>query len=399
MMRIMVVAGTRPECVKLFPLIAALREQPDVDMRFCVSGQHRQMLDQALALCDLTPDVDLGVMREGQSLDALTARLLTGLGEAYDAFLPDRVVVQGDTVTAMAATLAAHYRQIPVAHVEAGLRTGDIANPWPEEANRRIIACMADLHFAPTEGAAQALLAENHDPARVFVTGNTGVDALRLIRARMQARPEMAAGLDPLLHAFAGRRILTVTCHRRENLGAPIKQIATALYEIAQRPDVAIVMPLHANQAIRPMLAQLEALPNVALIDALDHAHFLRLLDSSALVLTDSGGVQEEAPAFGKPVLVLRETTERPEGVAAGTAIVVGTDVKLIVDQATRLLDDGAAYAQMARMHGVYGDGRSAGRIVKLIVAHTALRRPQPWMVCPQEFLSSFRTVKRHIST
>lgn len=366
--KLLVIFGTRPEAIKLFPVVAALRADPRFAPVVCVSGQHRQMLDQVLHIARLVPDHDLDLMREGQSLDELTAALLTGLGRVMDHERPARVIVQGDTATAMAGALAAYYRQIPVDHVEAGLRSGDNHHPWPEEVNRKIIAAIASLHFAPTEANRAALLAENVPAARVHVTGNTVIDALHWVRQRIAAEPGLAAGLDGLAARFASKRILAVTCHRRENLDGGIEGIAQALRALALRQDVAVIVPLHLNPQVRGVMRRaLGGLANVALIEPLDHPHFVRLLSMSDLILTDSGGVQEEAPALGKPVLVLRETTERPEGIAAGTARLVGTDSARIVSEAAQLLDDPAAHASMARAHNPYGDGQAARRIVDLI--------------------------------
>jgi UDP-N-acetylglucosamine 2-epimerase (non-hydrolysing) len=277
-------------------------------------------------------------------------------------------VVQGDTATAMAGALAAYYRKVPVAHVEAGLRSGNIHHPWPEEINRRIIGTIAALHCAPTETAAEALRRENTDPATVHVTGNTVIDALHWITARIAAEPQLAAGLAALERRFAGKRVIGVTSHRRENFGDGMQAIAEAIRRLAARPDVAVIFPVHLNPNVRKVMnVELAGLDNVALLEPLDYPHFARLLDVAYLMLTDSGGVQEEAPALGKPVLVMRETTERPEGVAAGTARLVGTDADRIVAEAGRLLDDPAAYSAMARAHNPFGDGRSAARIVELL--------------------------------
>lgn len=366
--KLLVIFGTRPEAIKLFPVVAALRADPRFAPVVCVSGQHRQMLDQVLHIARLVPDHDLDLMREGQSLDELTAALLTGLGRVMDHERPARVIVQGDTATAMAGALAAYYRQIPVDHVEAGLRSGDNHHPWPEEVNRKIIAAMASLHFAPTEANRAALLAENVPAARVHVTGNTVIDALHWVRQRIAAEPGLAAGLDGLAARFASKRILAVTCHRRENLDGGLERIVEALRTLALRKDVAVIVPLHLNPQVRSVIRRaLDGLANVALTEPLDYPHFVRLLSMSDLILTDSGGVQEEAPALGKPVLVLRETTERPEGIAAGTARLVGTDRARIVSEVARLLDDPAAHASMARAHNPYGDGQAARRIVELI--------------------------------
>ena len=366
--RILLVFGTRPEAIKMVPVVHALKALPGLETLVCVTAQHRGLLDQVLAIGGVVPDIDLDVMAPDQSLDALTARLLTGLGAVYDRVKPARVVVQGDTATAMVGALAAYYRKIPVAHVEAGLRSGDIHHPWPEEVNRRIVATIADLHFAPTDIAAAALVGERIDAATVHMTGNTVIDALHATRARIAAEPALAAGLDPLATRFAGRRIIAVTTHRRENFGGGMDAIARAVARIADRPDVAVIFPVHPNPAVRrAMDPLLGGRDNVAMIDPLDYPHFVRLLGLADLVLTDSGGVQEEAPALGKPVLVLRETTERPEGVTAGTARLVGTDEDRIVAETVRLLDDADAHAAMAQAHNPFGDGRSAPRIARII--------------------------------
>lgn len=366
--RIFIVFGTRPEAIKMFPVVHALRAQTAVDTRVCVTAQHREMLDQVLDISRITPDFDLDVMTPNQSLDALLARLVTGLGEIFDREKPDRILVHGDTLTTMAATLAAYFRKIPVGHVEAGLRSGDIYHPWPEEVNRKVAGAVADLHFAPTETAAAALRAENVPAERIHVTGNTVIDALLATKARIDESPSLAAGLDPLVERFAGRRIVAVTSHRRENFGDGMRAIAEAIAAIAARPDVAVIFPVHPNPQVRsamePLLA---ALSNVALIDPLDYPHFVRLLAEADLVLTDSGGVQEEAPSLGKPVLVMRETTERPEGITAGTAKLVGTDKDRIVTEIFSLLDDSEAYSAMARAHNPFGDGLAAQRIAEIV--------------------------------
>lgn len=366
--RILIVFGTRPEAIKLFPVVHALKADTLFAPIVCVSAQHREMLDQVLEIAGIEPDHDLDVMKPDQSLDELTARLLTGLGRVMDEVRPARVMVQGDTATAMCGALAAYYRKIPVDHVEAGLRSGNIYHPWPEEVNRKIIGSMASLHFAPTETAAQALLGENVDAPRVHVTGNTVIDALQWVTKRIGEEGSLASGLAEIERRFAGKRIIGVTSHRRENFGGGLEAIAEAIRQIAARPDVALIFPVHPNPNVRKVMGgALSGLANVALIDPLDYPNFARLLAISEIMLTDSGGVQEEAPALGKPVLVMRETTERPEGVAAGTAKLVGTDAARIVTEISTLLDDKAAYEQMARAHNPFGDGQSARRIVELL--------------------------------
>lgn len=365
---ILIIFGTRPEAIKLFPVVRALRDSGAVPVRVCVTAQHRGMLDQVLDIAGLVPDHDLDLMEPGQSLDRLTARLLTGLGEVMDSERPAMVVVQGDTATAMAGALAAYYRKIPVAHVEAGLRSGDIYQPWPEEVNRRIIAPIAALHFAPTETAAAALRAEGIDPARVHVTGNSVIDALHWTRARITADPTLASGIDPVLARLAGKRILLVTTHRRENFGDGMAAIARALRRIAEREDVGILFPMHPNPNVVAVMDEiLGEHPAIARIAPLDYPQFVRVLDAAQIVLTDSGGVQEEAPALGKPVLVMRETTERPEGVAAGTARLIGTDEDRIAAEVFALLDDTDRYAAMARAHNPFGAGNTAEQINRIM--------------------------------
>ena len=366
--RILVIFGTRPEAIKLFPVVAALKAQGGLDVRTCVTAQHRGLLDQVLSIAGLRPDIDLDLMEPGQTLDRLTARLLTGLGDVMDAEKPDRVIVQGDTATAMVGALAAYYRKVPVSHVEAGLRSGDIYQPWPEEVNRRIVAPIADQPFAPTETAADALRRENIAPATIHVTGNTVIDALYATRAKLVADPALASGLDAIAQRFAGKRIILVTTHRRENFGGGMDNIAHALARIAARDDVAILFPMHPNpNVVEAMNRVLGDRPNIARIDPLDYPHFIRALELCDIALTDSGGVQEEAPALAKPVLVMRETTERPEGVAAGTAKLIGTDPERIVSEISTLLDDKGAYQSMARAHNPFGDGHASGRIAKVI--------------------------------
>jgi len=369
----MVVFGTRPEAIKMFPVVHALRAIPAIETRVCVTAQHRGLLDQILAMAAIVPDIDLDIMEPEQTLDVLTARLIPALGAAFDSERPDRILVHGDTLTTMCASLAAYYRRIPVGHVEAGLRSGDIHHPWPEEVNRRVVACIADLNFAPTSAAAAALRAEGRAEAGIHVTGNTVVDALLATRALLRARPATAGAVGPVLARFAGRRIIAVTSHRRENFGHGLENIAGAIREIAAREDVAVIFPVHPNPAVRQiMVPALAHLSNVALIDPLDYPAFVALLDACELVLTDSGGVQEEAPSFGKPVLVMRETTERPEGVAAGTTRLVGVDRAWIVAEVIALLDDPVAYAVMARAHNPFGDGRAANRIASILAEELA---------------------------
>ena len=366
MARVLVVFGTRPEAIKLFPVIRALAALPRLTVRTCVTGQHRALLDQVLAVAALTPDIDLDLMTANHTLDQLAARLLLAVGEAMDAERPDWVVVQGDTLTAMTASLAAYHRRIPVAHVEAGLRSGDIHHPWPEEVNRRIVTAIARLHFAPTQTAAAALRRENVAPDAIHVTGNTVIDALLWTCARVEAAPALASAVDAT--RFAGKRLVLVTTHRRENVGDAMTAIARAMRRIGDRGDTLLLFPVHPNPRIgQAMDAIIGDHPAILRTAPLDYPNFVKALTLCDVVLTDSGGVQEEAPALGKPVLVMRETTERPEGIAAGTSRLVGTAEDRIVREVSTLLDDDDAHAAMARAHNPYGDGRAAARIAALI--------------------------------
>lgn len=389
--RVLIVFGTRPEAIKLFPLVRVLKADPRFETVVCVTGQHRDMLDQVLAVAGIVPEHDLHIMRDGQTLDELTCRVIAGLGPVIDAEQPACVVVQGDTTTALAGALAAYYRRVPVAHVEAGLRSNDNHNPWPEEVNRKLIAAIALLHFAPTDNAQRALYTENVDPTGIHVTGNTGIDALQWINGRIEKEPALAERIVALEERFGGRRIIGVTCHRRENFGAGVAAVVEAVRELARREDVAFVVPLHKNPNAGGVISEgLADLDNVALAPPLGYPDFARLLKVAYLMLTDSGGVQEEAPAFGTPVLVLRRTTERPEGVTAGTALLVGADAERIVFETGRLLDDPAAHALMARAHNPYGDGQSALRIAELLAElplpaeePKLVPLPGPWPVRP----------------
>ncbi|MCU0949218.1 MAG: UDP-N-acetylglucosamine 2-epimerase (non-hydrolyzing) [Porphyrobacter sp.] len=366
--RIVVTFGTRPEAIKMFPVVFALRETGRFDVKVVVTAQHRELLDSVLALAGITPDVDLDLMQPDQTLDGLASRILTSFGAALDDLKPDRVLVHGDTLTTMMASLACYFRRIPVGHVEAGLRSGDIYSPWPEEVNRKVTGVITDLHFAPTETAAAALRAENVDGAAIHITGNTVIDALLFAQQRLAANPSLAPAIAPLRERFAGKRILAVTAHRRENFGAGMAEIAKGLQQLAARDDVAIIYPLHPNPNVggvmRPALAGLD---NIALIDPLDYLDFVAMMAASDVVLTDSGGIQEEAPSLGKPVLVMRDTTERPEGVAAGTARLMGAQASVILAETSRLLDDRQAYEAMAKAHNPYGDGTASRQIAQII--------------------------------
>lgn len=369
-LRVLTIFGTRPEAIKLAPVVQALAATPGVTSLLCVTGQHRQMLDQVLQVFDLHPDHDLDIMQPGQDLTHVTTAVLNGLGAVLDEVRPDWVVVQGDTTTAMAAALAAFYRHVPVAHVEAGLRTGNILSPWPEEMNRKLVSQIATLHFPPTEAAADNLRREAIPEHRLLLTGNTVIDALRWVTARIDADATHAARfarefdwLDP------ARRLILVTGHRRENFDAGLARICQALAELGRRGDVQIIYPVHLNPRVQDIvMAILGDSPAVHLIAPQEYLSFVHLMRRAHLIVTDSGGVQEEAPGLAKPVLVTRDTTERPEAIAAGTAKLVGTSRTALVAAANLLLDDAAAHAAMAQARNPFGDGAAAPRIVTRIL-------------------------------
>ncbi len=352
------------------PLVHALAEDPFFDARVCVTAQHREMLDQVLTLFAIQPDFDLNIMKPGQGLTEITCRILEGLKPVLESFRPDVVLVHGDTTTTVAASLAAFYQQISIGHVEAGLRTGDLYSPWPEEANRTLTGHLATFHFAPTETSRQNLLRENIANERIFVTGNTVVDALLSVRDRVlsddaqnQALSRAWPFLDPQ------RKMILVTGHRRESFGSGFEQICHALAQVAaDNPDVQIVYPVHLNPNVsEPVNRILGHVDNIHLIDPQDYLPFVWLMQHAYLILTDSGGIQEEAPSLGKPVLVMRETTERPEAVSAGTVRLVGTDTRTIVDEVNQLLKDEEAYLAMSRAHNPYGDGKACQRIISAL--------------------------------
>ena len=359
------VFGTRPEAIKMAPVVAALKASDSIDVKVCVTAQHREMLDQVLALFDIVPDFDLDVMQANQTLDALTARVLTGMGTVLDEVQPDIVLVHGDTTTTLATSLAAFYRKMTLGHVEAGLRSGNLLAPWPEEMNRRVASLATRFHFAPTERSRQNLLAEGFGDKTIHVTGNTVVDALLMTRRRLgedaQLSQSLAARFDFIDPA---RPLVLVTGHRRENFGAGFDAICGAFKKLAQEHGAEIVYPVHPNPNVREPVARiLGEVDHVHLIDPLDYAPFVHLMERARVIITDSGGVQEEAPSLGKPILVMREVTERPEAVEAGTVKLVGTDAEKIVGETVRLLTDPAHYARMAEAHNPYGDGQAAARI------------------------------------
>ncbi len=368
--RVLLVFGTRPEAIKMAPLANALKVHSSIHLQVCVTAQHRQMLDQVLHAFDISPDFDLNLMQPGQDLTDVTCAVLSGLRPVLRDSRPDIVLVHGDTTTTLGASLAAFYQRIRVGHVEAGLRTGNLMSPWPEEANRRLTGGLAQLHFAPTDVARTNLLREGVAEETIYVTGNTVIDAL--LAARLKIKNDLL-----LQEEFASRfryidnsrRLILVTGHRRENFGSGFEGICSALAQLANRDDVQIVYPVHLNPNVRePVHRLLGALSNVHLIEPLDYLPFIHLMDKSSLILTDSGGIQEEAPSLGKPVLVMRDTTERPEAVAAGTVKLVGTHPGRICAEVERLLDSKQAYDEMARAHNPYGDGQACQRIVHSIV-------------------------------
>lgn len=367
-MRILSVFGTRPEAVKMAPIVQLLARTPGAESRVCVTAQHRQMLDQVLGLFAIRPDYDLDLMRDDQSLPELSAAIFTHLDPVLGDFQPDWVLGQGDTTTVAITSLLAYYRRIRFGHVEAGLRTRDKWQPFPEEINRRVAGVIADLHFAPTEWARSNLLKEGIDDACIRVTGNPVIDTLQVVASQPAPRE-----ITTLLENAGERRLVLVTAHRRENFGKPLEQICSALLQLASRGDVEIVYPVHLNPNVQgPVHRILKDVAHVTLLPPLDYLPLLHLMKHAALVLTDSGGIQEEAPAFGIPALVLREVTERPEGIEAGALKLVGTESARIVTEASRLLDDPSAYAAMARAINPYGDGHAAERIVSALLGATA---------------------------
>ncbi|MCW5666903.1 MAG: UDP-N-acetylglucosamine 2-epimerase (non-hydrolyzing) [Piscinibacter sp.] len=367
-MKVLTVFGTRPEAIKMAPLVKHLQAAQGIESRVCVTAQHRQMLDQVLELFEIRPDHDLDLMRPGQDLTSITADILHSLKPVLAQERPDVVLVHGDTTTTFAATLSAFYQRIPVGHVEAGLRTGNLYSPWPEEANRKLTGALARLHFAPTPVSRDNLLREGVPESHVVVTGNTVIDALLSVRAKLEASAALSESLGqrfPFLRA--GARLLLITGHRRENFGAGFERICRAIARLAQRyPDMDLVYPVHLNPNVRePVNRLLSGIGNVHLVEPQDYLPFVYLMTRATVILTDSGGIQEEAPALGKPVLVMRDTTERPEAIDAGTARLVGTDEDSIAEGVALLLDDAAEYRRMAFAHNPYGDGRACERIVR----------------------------------
>jgi len=374
-MRVLSVFGTRPEAIKMAPVVKALANTQGLEQRICVTAQHRGMLDQVLALFDIQPDFDLDIMRNNQTLTDITCGVLRGLDGVLTNFKPHRVLVHGDTTTTLAASLASFYRRIPVGHVEAGLRTGNLYAPYPEEMNRRLTDGIADMMFAPTEGSRQNLLAEGVSNDKIFVTGNTVIDALLEVTERLRTDASLVESLQsrfPFLDS--DRKLILVTGHRRENFGDGFLNICSALAQLADRADIQIVYPVHLNPNVQaPVYKIIGDHPRVHLLEPQDYLPFVFLMNRAHLILTDSGGIQEEAPSLGKPVLVMRDVTERPEAIAAGTVQLVGTDAKLIVETTQRLLEDDTAYNAMSHAHNPYGDGQASKRIIKEILREAGI--------------------------
>ncbi len=373
MIKVLSVFGTRPEAIKMAPLVNLLKQDQSIDSRVCVTGQHREMLDQVLKLFHIVPEYDLAIMKAGQDLYDVATSILLNIKPVLRDFQPDIVLVHGDTSTTFAAALACYYEKIAVGHVEAGLRTGNIYSPWPEEANRRLTGAITTLHFAPTATSRDNLLRENTAADSIEVTGNTVIDALHQVVAKIDADEALSQQFaTEFPYGQDGRRLILVTGHRRESFGAGFENICAALKSIAEQfPDCDVVYPVHLNPNVRePVYRLLSNSPNVHLIAPQDYLPFVYLMSRSYLVLTDSGGIQEEAPSLGKPVLVMRDTTERPEAVAAGTVKLVGTDQQVIVSEVHKLMTDQAYYDSMSFAHNPYGDGLACGRIVESIKCH-----------------------------
>ncbi|MBD5781464.1 UDP-N-acetylglucosamine 2-epimerase (non-hydrolyzing) [Pelagicoccus sp. NFK12] len=371
-MKVLCVFGTRPEAIKMAPLVHELKSRPEIDCRVCVTAQHREMLDQVLELFEITPDYDLNLMKPGQDLYDITCNILTGIKPVLADFQPDTVLVHGDTSTTLSTTLAAYYQKIDVGHVEAGLRTGNIYSPWPEEANRKLTGALAKYNFCPTEKSQQNLLAENVSTESIHVTGNTVIDALLWVSQKLDRDQTLSRKLaDQFEFLNAEKRLILVTGHRRESFGQGFENICQALKEIADaHPDCEIVYPVHLNPNVQePVNRILKGQSNIHLIAPLDYLPFVYLMQRSYLIITDSGGVQEEAPSLGKPVLVMRDTTERPEAVEAGTVKLVGANKDNIVREARALLSDETQYNAMSRAHNPYGDGKACPRIADALAA------------------------------
>ena len=370
-MKVLTIFGTRPEAIKMAPLVEALADDPRFEAKVCVTAQHREMLDQVLDLFAIKPDYDLNIMKPGQDLTDVTCGILKGLKPILEEFKPDYVLVHGDTATTLSSTLAAYYQQIKVGHVEAGLRTNNIYSPWPEEGNRKLTGALANLHFAPTETSKQNLLQENIDAEKIIVTGNTVIDALLEVVEKLETDKKLSAKLEEQFNFLdKNKRLVLITGHRRESFGGGFERICEAIATMATNfPDVQFLYPMHLNPNVRePVNRLLKGLGNLFLIEPQDYLPFVYLMNQAFIILTDSGGVQEEAPSLGKPVLVMRDTTERPEAVEAGTVSLVGTNVEKIVSELTKLLTDEQAYKKMSFAHNPYGDGKACMRILDRII-------------------------------
>lgn len=374
-MKIMAIFGTRPEAIKMAPVVRELLKHPEIETKVCLTAQHREMLDQVVDLFQLPVDYDLDIMKQGQSLYDITDRVLLGLKEVLEKEKPDLVLVHGDTTTTFSATLAAFYQQIDVGHVEAGLRTGNMYSPFPEEANRRLTSVLTTLHFAPTETARQNLLKENQKDDHIFTVGNSVIDALLAT-----VKKDYVFEDKELQDIEEHKRIILVTTHRRENLGEPMRNVYRALRRLVETvPDMEVVFPVHRNPLVRQAVKEvLDGVPGIHLVDPMEYEPFTNLMARSAIILTDSGGIQEEAPSLGKPVLVLRDTTERPEAVASGTVKLVGTDEDKVYDTAYKLLTDEKAYKEMAESINPYGDGHTSERIVQAILYFYGISAKKP---------------------
>ena len=374
-MKVMAIFGTRPEAIKMAPVVRELLKHPEIETKVCLTAQHREMLDQVVDLFQLPVDYDLDIMKQGQSLYDITDRVLLGLKEVLEKEKPDLVLVHGDTTTTFSATLAAFYQQIDVGHVEAGLRTGNMYSPFPEEANRRLTSVLTALHFAPTETARQNLLKENQKDDHIFTVGNSVIDALLAT-----VKKDYVFEDKELQEIEEHKRIILVTTHRRENLGEPMRNVYRALRRLVQTvPDTEVVFPVHRNPLVRQAVKEvLDGVPGIHLVDPMEYEPFTNLMARSAIILTDSGGIQEEAPSLGKPVLVLRDTTERPEAVASGTVKLVGTDEDKVYNTAYKLLTDEEAYREMAESINPYGDGHTSERIVQAILYFYGISEKKP---------------------
>lgn len=374
-MKILTVFGTRPEAIKMAPLVNQLRENPQIISKVCVTGQHREMLDQVLSLFEIEPDYDLNIMKESQTLQRITTSIIEKLTPVLEEFKPHYILVHGDTTTTFAASLAAFYQKIPVGHVEAGLRTQNIYSPWPEEANRCLTSMLTSLHFAPTETAKNNLIAENKKPEGIIITGNTVIDALLIVTEKLKS-PTLKTQMEECFPFTKNdKKIILITAHRRENHGDGIKNIGLAILELAQKyTEFEFVLPLHLNPNVRrPLLEMLSGIENVHLIEPQEYLPFVYLMSCSHIILSDSGGVQEEAPSLGKPVLVMRDTTERPEAVAAGTVKLVGSDTDTIVKEFSLLMDNPYLYEKMSMAKNPYGDGMASHRIVETLLKNNLL--------------------------